>query len=98
MPYESGCNAFGGGPLMEVHWKRLGWNVKHLLDFKNGNPHHVKHRKAYSDLFHAMVNISVEFCRACPYRAGHFMFYSNVAWIALGIATACGYVYFHNPF
>ena len=94
MPNEEGCNVFGGGPAMEIHWKRLWWNVKHLLDFKNTNPYHVKTRKAYADIGHSMVNVSVEYCRACPYRAGHYLFWSNMAWLAVTTAVAVKHFFF----
>ena len=69
---------------MVEHWQRLGWDFKHLLwDFKNGNPYHKKNRKAYADIHHAIVNIPVEFCRACPYTAGHWWFYHMIATVGL---------------
>jgi len=94
MPNEDGCNIFGGGPAMETHWKRLGWNIKHLLwDFKNTNPYRESPRKAFRDIGHSMVNVSVEYCRACPYRAGHYLFYSNTMWIAVVIGMIVKHVF-----
>ena len=95
MPNEDGCNIFGGGPAMEIHWTRLWWNIKHFAwDFKNKNPYHVKERLAITDLGHSMVNVSVEYCRACPYRAGHYLFWSNMAWLSLAIGAAVKHFFF----
>jgi len=95
MPKEDGCNIWGGGPAMEEHWDRLKWNFRHLLDFKNTNPlKKDKERKAYQDILHSMVNVSVEFCRACPYRAGHYLFFSNMLWIVVVGLLITGYLVF----
>ena len=87
MPMEKQCTWWGGGEAMKVHWKRVWWNVKNILDFKTPNPYYEqtsggKQRPAYSDLFHSMVNTTVEFCRACPHMAGHMWYYENLALLA----------------
>lgn len=93
MPAEKDCTWFGTGPAMEVHWKRMWWNFRHLLDFKTHNPYHeTKNRTGGVDLIHSIVNISTEFARACPYRAGHILFYENVILATLAI----GYFFFWN--
>jgi len=95
MPKEDGCNIFGGGPAMKVHWQRLWWDIKHLVwDFKNTNPYIDKKRKAYQDIQHAPVNVSVEYCRVCPYRAGHYLFWSNMAWIFIVVSGAIKHFFF----
>ena len=87
MPMEKDCTWWGGGEAMRVHWKRVWWNVSNLLDFKTANPYYEqtsggKQRPAYKDLFHSMVNTTVEFCRACPHMAGHMWYYENLALLA----------------
>jgi hypothetical protein len=69
---------------MEKHWARIGWNLKHLLDFKTLNPYALQEeglmnneRTAIQDIGHSLVNLPVEFCRACPYIAGHIWFWQN---------------------
>lgn len=82
MPEEKECTWWGGGSAMKIHWQRVWWNVKNILDFKTANPYYEqtsqKQRPAYRDLFHSFVNIQVEFCRACPYIAGHAWYYENL--------------------
>ncbi len=65
---------------MKVHKDRLWWDIKHLVwDWKTPNPHDVKGRKAWQDIHHALMNIPVEYARACPYEAGHIWFWQTVA-------------------
>ena len=58
--------------LMKPHFSRLWHGVK-TFDI--------------SDISHAIVNIPVEFCRADPYRAGHWYVYQVII-----LAGYIGYV------
>ena len=91
MPAEEECNWLGTGSATQIHWDRFKWNLTHLHNFKDHNPFYKetsggKERKAYKDFWHSAVNVSVEFARACPYRAGHILFWENMI---LGGATIC---------
>ncbi len=91
MPAESACSWTFTGPAMEPHWKRVKWNFRHLLNFKKTNPYHTKPRTAASDLGHSLVNITTEYARACPYRAGHILFWENVIILVTAIGFGVGY-------
>ena len=93
MPAEKKCTWLGTGPAMKIHWDRFWWNVKNIFRIKTFNPYVIKDRPGYIDIFYSMVNISVEFCRACPYRAGHILFWENVILIIVFILVAIGHVF-----
>jgi hypothetical protein len=92
---DIGCRNTPFGPVMEMHWKRIGWNLKHFFT-KTMNPHNDKGETHYGfrDMSHAIVNIPVEYARACPYRAGHWFFYTNFAWTLAAIGVAVKYFFF----
>lgn len=90
------CRNTPFGPVMERHWKRIGWDLTHLFA-KKDNPYDDKEdrfRPGWRDLSHAIVNIPVEYARACPYRAGHWFFYTNAVWTLAAIGVAVKYFFF----
>lgn len=63
---------------MKVHFKRIWVSIRHpfkenpLTETDGGNM-----RIGWRDILegHAFVNLFVEWCRVCPYTAGHFFFF-----------------------
>ena len=90
MPAETACNWWFGGPAMKRVWARLRWNLnpKNLFSRKP-NPYTLedkgKERPAWKDLSHSLVDVPVEYARACPYRMGHLWVWEHMAIIAAGI-------------
>ena len=95
---EGACNYRFSGPAMKPHWNRVKWNAKHILDFKNLNPHtkelkkikiglttYERYPKAHEDLWASMVDIPVRYARLCPTKAGRVQF-------ALGIILSISLV------
>lgn len=70
MQKDGACNYRFGGPAMKHHRERAKWNVKHILDFKNLNPHIKEEKKAYQDLLPGLINVPVGYAMLCPNRAG----------------------------
>ena len=80
-----GCGRTPFCEVMERHWKRIRWNLTHL-NSKEDNPYDDKEdRPAIKDISHSVVNIPVEYCKACPYNAGHFFFYTTLVLLVLAI-------------
>lgn len=80
------CRWTPTGPVMERHWKRIWWDITHLFK-KADNPYDDKAAQpGIKDLPHAVINIPVEYARACPHRAGHWFWWNNTFWIAVVIA------------
>lgn len=82
---EPGCTWVGTGEKMDKHWDRLHWNVQYILDDKTLSPHALNEigltnnkRTAFQDITHSLLNVPVEFSRACPYIAGHIWFWQNM--------------------
>ena len=77
------CKWTPTGPVMNRHWKRILWDLKNL--FKHADNPYVDRaaQPGYKDLFHAFINIPVEYARACPHRAGHYFWFTNTFWIVL---------------
>ena len=83
---DGACNYHFTGAAMKPYWKRVRWNVNHILDFKNVNPHtepnkkkiglasFEAHPKAYKDIWASLVDIPVRYARLCPMKAGRVHF------------------------
>lgn len=84
------CRWTPTGPVMEQHWKRIGWDIRYLFK-KTDNPYDDKDpQMGIMDLPHAVINIPVEYARACPHRAGHWFWWNNTFWITAVILLIWG--------
>lgn len=65
---------------LKPHFKRIWFSLTHPF---SENPYSASDagnkRIGWNDILcgHAFVNLVVEWCRACPYTAGHFFFFEN---------------------
>lgn len=97
---DGACNYRFAGPAMRTHWKRFRWNVKHILDFKNLNPHTEPRKKkiglaafeaqpkAYQDFWPSLVDIPVRYARLCPIKAGKVQFAIGMMFCISFVANA----------
>jgi len=69
---------------MNVHFQRIWYSITHpFSDNPYSKTDRDKMRKGWNDILflHAFVNLFVEFCRACPYYAGHLFFFENLIFL-----------------